>query len=69
MTENWIISCNLKKFDVIGAFSKLKKVNWKQNCNVNIDDVVYIYVGVPKRALLYMCRARHSAAEPVPNWF
>lgn len=42
MTE-WIIPCNIKYYDVTGAFKKLKKLDWKQsNKNIETEDIVYI---------------------------
>ncbi|MCM1506823.1 MAG: hypothetical protein NC177_06765 [Ruminococcus flavefaciens] len=56
MTE-WIVPCNLKYYDVKGAFEKLKKIDWKQsNEKIEVNDIVYIYVGVPVKAIVYKCR-------------
>lgn len=44
---NWIIPSNLSLYDVLGAFSKLKILDWKQSANIEIGDIVYIYVGRP----------------------
>jgi hypothetical protein len=55
MTE-WVIPCNVKKeYDVVGAFSKLKKINWKQSTNIEVGDVVYVYAGDPIKSILYKC--------------
>ncbi len=41
--ENWIIPCNPIFYDVIGAFTKLKRIDWKQSMkNINVGDNVYI---------------------------
>ena len=29
--QQWIIPCNIKLYDVIGAFSNLKCIDWKQS--------------------------------------
>lgn len=52
MTE-WIISCNIKDYDVIGAFEKLNTLNWKQSTNINVGDIVYIYVSKPLSAIKF----------------
>lgn len=53
MTE-WIIPCNLKYYDVKGAFSKFKAIDWKQSAkNICVGDIVYIYVGKPISAIKY----------------
>lgn len=60
MTE-WIIPCNLKYYDVKGAFSKFKAIDWKQSAkNICIGDIVYIYVGKPISAIKYKCRVNKT---------
>ena len=55
--QNWIIPCNLKYYDVFGAFRDLKKLDWKQsNPKIEIGDIVYIYVGAPVKAIMFKCR-------------
>ena len=55
--EHWIIPCNLKYYDVVGAFRKLSRIDWKQSMkNVSIGDIVYVYVGKPIMAIMYKCR-------------
>lgn len=56
MTE-WVITCNTKAYDVVGAFKKLDMVDWKQSTNVEVGDIIYIYVGAQIRALAYKCEA------------
>ena len=52
----WIIPCNVKYYDVLGAFAKLSSLNWKQSIkNIAVNDTVYIYVGAPHSAILYKC--------------
>lgn len=56
MTE-WLIPCNLKYYDAIGAFKKLKRIDWKQSAkSICVDDIVYIYVGKPISAIKFKCR-------------
>jgi len=33
--QEWIISCNPKKYDVIKAFNDLKKIEWTQPFQLN----------------------------------
>ena len=55
--ERWIISCNLKYYDVISAFSDLQKLDWQQsNMKMKTGDEVYIYVGPPYKKVMYRCR-------------
>ena len=53
----WIIPCNLKYYDVIGAFNKLSCIDWKQSAkNISVGDIVYIYVGRPLMAIKFKCK-------------
>lgn len=56
MTE-WIITCNPSAYDIDGAFHDLKKVDWRQNNNIEKGDIVYIYISNPIAALKYKCVA------------
>lgn len=53
LLKNWIIPCNITKYDVINAFENLNKINWKQSTNINLGDKVYIYVGAPIQAIKF----------------
>lgn len=60
----WIIPCNIELYDVIGAFQKLKCIDWKQsNHSISENDVVYIYVGKPISAIKYKCRVNKANYE------
>ena len=53
----WLVSCNIKYYDVDGAFKKLKRLDWKQSSpSIEDEDIVYIYVSAPIRAVKYKCR-------------
>ena len=65
MTE-WIIPCNLKYYNVKGAFSKFKAIDWKQSAkNICVGDIVYIYVGKPISAIKYKCRVNKTNLSKV----
>lgn len=53
----WIITCNTDYYDVIGAFGVFDKIYWKQSVNVQVGDLVYIYVGKPYSSIKYKTRA------------
>lgn len=53
--QNWIIACNLKQYDVNGAFSEFEVIEWKQSVNFNVDDIVYIYISHPVMEVRYKC--------------
>lgn len=55
--EQWIVACNLKYYDVFNAFKKLKRLDWKQSVkSIAVGDEVFIYVGIPIKAVKYKCR-------------
>lgn len=61
----WFISANLKYYDVIGAFRKLGKIDWKQSTNISEGDIVYIYVSDSIQAVRFKCRANKvNLVEP-----
>jgi len=51
----WVIPCNIKFYDLDGAFSDLKVIDWRQSTNVCVDDTVYIYVGQSVGQIRYKC--------------
>lgn len=59
----WIIPGNLKYYDVVGAFKKFDRLHWKQSTNIEVGDIVYIYVGKPVSAIRYKCIARKVGLE------
>lgn len=55
--ESWIIPYNPKYYDVLGAFDKFHKINWKQSLKaISPGDIVYVYVGKPYSAIMFKCR-------------
>ena len=64
--QNWIIPCNLKYYDVFGAFRDLKKLDWKQsNPKIEIGDIVYIYVGAPVKAIMFKCQVTKVGLDEI----
>lgn len=53
--KEWIITSNLNRFDVIGAFKKIYKINREQKIKVEPGDIVYIYISEPVSAIKYKC--------------
>lgn len=51
----WVIPCNPKLYDIVGAFEKLDTIDWSQTNNISVGDTVYIYVGGDYKAILYKC--------------
>ncbi|MDH9139740.1 MULTISPECIES: hypothetical protein [Staphylococcus] len=39
----WIIPCNIKTYNVVGAFNELSEIDWEQSKNIKsamIEDIV-----------------------------
>lgn len=53
----WIIPCNAGFYDICGSFLHFKRINWRQSRSICQGDTIYIYVGVPIKAILYKCIA------------
>lgn len=51
----WIIPCNPKYYDVVGAFSEFDVIEWSQTTNTTVGDTVFIYVGGSYKAIMFKC--------------
>ena len=51
----WVIPCNPKLYDIVGAFEKLDTIEWSQKNNTSVGDTIYIYVGGEYKAVMYKC--------------
>ena len=60
MMKYWIIPCNVKDYDVIGAFNKLSEIDWKQSNNMKsaVGDMVLIYLSRPYSCIKYICKIK-----------
>ena len=66
--ENWLVPCNLKFYDIFGAFSTSNKINWKQSIkDIKIGDYVYIYVGCPVKEIKFKCRVNKTNIPYINN--
>lgn len=50
----WIISANPTVYAIQKAFSERNQIDWRQTASQQVGDIVYIYVGKPVQALLYL---------------
>lgn len=64
--RKWIIPCNVKYYNVEGAFKRMDILEWKQRTNVEKGDIVYIYIGNPWKQIRYKCIAI-AVDMPVPT--
>ena len=51
----WLFPCNTKYFDINTHFKNNEIVVFKQDKNMNIGDIVYIYLAVPYKKIQYKC--------------
>lgn len=56
----WIIPSNLKYSDIISAYEKRDETTWRQYRGIEAGDTVYIYTGVPYKAILYRCKVEKA---------
>ena len=63
MTENWIIPCNIRFFDLIKHFEKNKRVVWKNAFTIRKGDTAYIYIGRPYGEIRYKCRVINDQVD------
>lgn len=50
---NWIIPCNIKKYDVISAFKEKSVIDWRQSVKVKVGDIIYIYCSAPISRIMF----------------
>lgn len=56
ITENWLIPCNINKFNLIEHFEKNSLVVWKNSFSMHKGDYAYIYLGKPYCEIRYKCK-------------
>lgn len=49
----WVITCNPDFYKVEEAYAKEPILDWRQSNNIEIGDIVYIYVAAPIKAILF----------------
>lgn len=55
--QEWIVHVNPKLYDLPKAFAENEDIIWKQSSNINVGDIIYLYVASPISAVLYCCEA------------
>ena len=53
--KEWIVPANPKYYDIQSTYVEGSIQHWKQSSNIQVGDIVYIYVGAPVSAILYQC--------------
>lgn len=54
--SSWLIPANPKYYDVMHAFDKQDEIIWKQGANIHVNDIVFLYVTSPIKAIMYRCQ-------------
>ncbi|MBF2564646.1 hypothetical protein [Listeria seeligeri] len=49
----WIITCNPEFYKVEEAYANENILDWRQSNNIEIGDIVFIYVAAPIKAILF----------------
>ena len=55
--EEWIVPANPKYYDVIHCFDNTDIIEWKQSSDIQVGDIIYLYVADPYSKLFYKCQA------------
>lgn len=55
-SNEWLISGNPERFNVIRAFRELKRIDWRQSVNISIGDIVYIYISHSVQSIKLKCK-------------
>ena len=56
MSENWIVPCNAKRFDVLKHFETHDIAVWKNSFTIKVGDTVYLYLSAPYGEIQYRCK-------------
>lgn len=51
--QKWLIPSNIKKFDAVSHFENNERIDWLIQGNWKIGDLVYIYVGMPIKKIMF----------------
>lgn len=51
----WFVPANPKYYDVEAAFAERDEIFWHQGGKFEVGDIVYMYVGAPRSAIMYKC--------------
>ncbi len=57
MTE-WFVSGDPQKYDFMSILQKYGKAYWKQSANIQIDDIIYMYVSGDIHSLMFKCSVK-----------
>ena len=52
----WLLPANPSYYDVIHCFDKDDVILWKQSTDVQVDDIIFLYVASPYSKIYYCCK-------------
>ena len=55
MSENWIVPCSVKFFDVVKHIEENDTIVWRKVSALKKGDTAYIYIGAPYSEIKYKC--------------
>lgn len=55
MTENWVVPCSVKFYDVVGHLKERDTIVWRKVSALKQGDVVYLYLGSPYSEIKFKC--------------
>lgn len=55
MSENWIVPCSVKFFNVVKHFEENDTIVWRKVSALKKGDTAYIYIGAPYSEIKYKC--------------
>lgn len=53
--QTWVLSSNLRQYDVVNAFREFDEIDWTQSANFEVGDIVYVYVSHPVMEIHFKC--------------
>ncbi|MBP6880625.1 hypothetical protein KBC31_03290 [Candidatus Saccharibacteria bacterium] len=71
-SNQWLISSNSSKYNINGAFAAYQTITWGLTIEVDVDDLIYIYVSAPESKIKYRCvvdRVNVPATEKIGTEF
>lgn len=55
MSENWVVPCSVKFYDVVGHLRDRDTIVWRKVSALKEGDIVYLYLGSPYSEIKYKC--------------
>jgi len=52
-SNEWLIPANHKYYNLIEHFQNNNTCLWKAYSNINLNDIIYIYIGVPYQSIMF----------------